>query len=87
MMNSTSLVWNYGSYEPAPFFVLDEIDAALDNSNIDKVAGFIRGQTANLQTVVISLKDQFYGRADALVGVSAAVRPVHFQFSTSVVVQ
>lgn len=25
------------SYCPAPFFVLDEVDAALDNSNIGKV--------------------------------------------------
>ena len=27
----------YFSYHPAPFFVLDEIDAALDNTNISKV--------------------------------------------------
>ena len=26
------------SYQPAPFFVLDEIDAALDNTNINKVS-------------------------------------------------
>lgn len=26
------------SFQPAPFFVLDEIDAALDNTNIGKVS-------------------------------------------------
>jgi len=58
------------SYHPAPFFLLDEIDAALDNTNISKVAKYIRGKTVNLQTIVISLKEEFYGHADALVGIS-----------------
>ena len=48
---------------------MDEIDAALDNTNIGKVAGFIRNHTANLQTIVISLKEEFYSHADALIGV------------------
>lgn len=33
----SSIVW-CPSYCPAPFFVLDEVDAALDNSNIGKVS-------------------------------------------------
>jgi len=33
------------SYQPSPFFVLDEIDAALDNTNIGKVASYIRDKT------------------------------------------
>ena len=48
--------------------MLDEIDAALDNTNISKVAAFIRGKTS-LQTIVISLKEEFYSHADALIGV------------------
>lgn len=57
------------SYQPSPFFVLDEIDAALDNTNIGKVASFIQ-ETGGLQTIVISLKEEFYGHADVLVGVT-----------------
>lgn len=58
------------SFKPAPFFLLDEVDAALDNTNIGKVADFIREQSASeFQCIVISLKEQFYSRADALVGI------------------
>jgi len=32
-----ALLFAIHSYMPAPFFVLDEIDAALDNTNIGKV--------------------------------------------------
>ena len=49
-------------------------DAALDNTNISKVATFIKTQTANLQTVVISLKEELYSHADALIGVCPVVR-------------
>ncbi|CAI5438701.1 unnamed protein product [Caenorhabditis angaria] len=55
---------------PAPFFVLDEIDAALDNTNIGKVASYIC-ETAReqMQIIVISLKEEFYNKADALIGI------------------
>ena len=63
------------SFKPAPFFLLDEVDAALDNTNIGKVADFIREQSASeFQCIVISLKEQFYSRADALVGIYPEVR-------------
>lgn len=59
----------FDSYQPAPFFVLDEIDAALDNTNISKVASYIRHKEDQLQTIVISLKEEFYSHADALIGI------------------
>ncbi|XP_046405927.1 structural maintenance of chromosomes protein 1A [Ischnura elegans] len=64
-----ALLFAIHSYQPAPFFVLDEIDAALDNTNIGKVARYIRDKTASLQTIVISLKEEFYSHADALIGI------------------
>ncbi|CAF1161690.1 unnamed protein product [Adineta steineri] len=64
------LLFALRTYKPAPFFLLDEVDAALDNTNIGKVADFIREQSASeFQCIVISLKEQFYSRADALVGI------------------
>lgn len=68
-----ALLFAIHSYQPAPFFVLDEIDAALDNTNIGKVASYICEKTQNLQTIVISLKEEFYGHADALVGITPHV--------------
>ncbi|XP_045773367.1 structural maintenance of chromosomes protein 1A [Maniola jurtina] len=67
-----ALLFAIHSYQPAPFFLLDEIDAALDNTNIGKVASFIRSKKGSLQTIVISLKEEFYGCADALVGICSA---------------
>uniref|UniRef100_A0A667Y4J8 Structural maintenance of chromosomes protein 1B-like n=1 Tax=Myripristis murdjan TaxID=586833 RepID=A0A667Y4J8_9TELE len=65
-----ALVFAIHSFRPAPFFVLDEVDAALDNTNINKVTSFIREESRqNMQIIVISLKEEFFSRADALLGV------------------
>ncbi|NWU84979.1 SMC1B protein, partial [Onychorhynchus coronatus] len=65
-----ALVFAIHSFRPAPFFILDEIDAALDNTNIDKVSSFIREQAhEQIQMIVISLKEEFFCKADALIGV------------------
>ncbi|XP_058966711.1 structural maintenance of chromosomes protein 1A isoform X1 [Pocillopora verrucosa] len=67
-----ALLFSIHSYQPAPFFVLDEIDAALDNTNINKVARYIINETReHFQCIVISLKEEFYTRAEALIGITA----------------
>merc|ERR1719158_2019829 len=65
-----ALLFSIHSFQPAPFFVLDEIDAALDNTNIGKVASYIESQREKMNIVVISLKEEFYSHADALVGIT-----------------
>jgi structural maintenance of chromosome 1 len=60
------------SFAPSPFFILDEVDAALDPKNSLKIAEFIKlrsKETKALQCIVISLKDIFFEHADALVGI------------------
>jgi len=66
-----ALLFAVHSYHPAPFFVLDEIDAALDNENVNQVSNYIRRRCKNdgLQCIVISLKDAFFMKADALIGI------------------
>ncbi|KAM7440579.1 Structural maintenance of chromosomes protein 1B [Porites harrisoni] len=67
-----ALLFSIHSFQPAPFFVLDEIDAALDNTNINKVARYIISETEKrFQCIVISLKEEFYTRAEALIGITA----------------
>ncbi|KAJ4773552.1 Structural maintenance of chromosomes protein [Rhynchospora pubera] len=79
-----ALLFSIHSFRPSPFFILDEVDAALDNLNVAKVARFIRSKSCDwargadpetsdigpgFQSIVISLKDSFYDKAEALVGV------------------
>jgi structural maintenance of chromosome 1 len=58
------------SFHPSPFFVLDEVDAALDNTNVAKIANYIRTQASDtFQFIVISLKGSLYERSNSLVGI------------------
>ena len=58
------------SYQPSPFFVLDEVDAALDNTNVAKIANYIRSHASGtFQFIVISLKGSLYERSNSLVGI------------------
>ncbi|KAM9815022.1 structural maintenance of chromosomes protein 1B [Syngnathus typhle] len=67
---SLALVFAIHSFRPAPFLILDEVDAALDKSNIGKVTSFLREECQkNMRVIVISLKDEFFSKADILMGV------------------
>jgi len=68
-----SLLFAIHSYRPAPFFIMDEIDAALDNVNVLKVCNYIRQRSDDFQCIVISLKDMFYQRSESLVGIARDV--------------
>ncbi|XP_017767549.1 PREDICTED: structural maintenance of chromosomes protein 1A-like [Eufriesea mexicana] len=57
------------SFRPAPFFILDEIDAALDNINIKNVIRLIYSKMNQMQFIIITLKEEMYSCADALIGV------------------
>ena len=58
------------SYQPSPFFVLDEVDAALGNANVGKIANYIRTHSSEtFQFIVISLKGSLYERSNSLVGI------------------
>lgn len=66
---AVALLFAIHSFHPSPFFVLDEVDAALDQANVNKVANYISSRSGDLQCIVISLKDTFYEKAQSLVGI------------------
>lgn len=55
---------------PAPFCVLDEIEAALDDINVSKYASYLRKMTNNTQFIAISHRRGTMEEADALYGVT-----------------
>ncbi|XP_063871733.1 structural maintenance of chromosomes protein 1B-like [Scylla paramamosain] len=67
---SLVLLFALHSYNPVPFFILDEVDAALDKINICRVTSYLRKNKEEMQIVVISHKDRLYHKADALIGIT-----------------
>jgi structural maintenance of chromosome 1 len=70
-----ALLFSVHAYRRAPFFIMDEVDAALDSANVHKVSHYIRQRATHhdpdkrVQCLVISLKDAFFHKASSLVGV------------------
>ena len=55
---------------PAPFVVMDEIEAALDEANVDRYASYMRSMTDKTQFVVITHRRGTMEEADILYGVT-----------------
>ncbi len=57
-------------FRPAPFYILDEIDAALDKPNTKKITEFLKKYSGNAQFIVISHNDVTIQAADCVYGVT-----------------
>ena len=55
---------------PAPFCILDEIEAALDDSNVDRYAKYLHKLTKNTQFIVITHRRGTMSAADVLYGIT-----------------
>lgn len=65
-----ALLFAIHSYQPAPFFVLDEVDASLDPINLQRLVRFLRDHASkHFQCIIISHKEATYSHADRLIGV------------------
>ncbi|KAJ5068621.1 structural maintenance of chromosomes protein [Anaeramoeba ignava] len=91
-LSSLALVFALHHYKPTPFYVMDEIDAALDFRNVSIVGNYIKERTKNAQFIIISLRNSMFELADRLVGIykthnctkSIAIDPNSFSISKNV---
>jgi len=54
---------------PAPFYLLDEVDAALDKANSERLARLLREFAKNAQVIVVSHNEELVRHADRIYGV------------------
>ncbi len=57
---------------PCPFYILDEVEAALDDLNIDRFLNVLRSFAGRAQFIVVTHQKRTMEAADALYGVSMA---------------
>ncbi len=55
---------------PSPFYVLDEVEAALDDTNLDRLVGLLSSLRESSQLIVITHQKRTMEAGDALYGVS-----------------
>jgi len=69
-LTALAFIFAIQEHEPASFYVLDEVDAALDKHNSEKFAKLIRKYSNNAQYLIMSHNDSVISEADTLYGVS-----------------
>jgi len=75
-LTALAFIFAIQDYKPASFYVLDEVDAALDKQNSEKLAKLIRKYSERAQYIVISHNDSTITDADTLYGVSMGANGV-----------
>ncbi len=69
-MVAIALIFAILRMRPAPFYILDEIEASLDDANVYKFAEYIGRFTGNLQFIAITHRKGTMEAADTLYGVT-----------------
>jgi chromosome segregation protein len=69
-LTALSLLVGIFQFQPAPFCVLDEVDAPLDETNVGRFAKLIAEMSATTQFVVITHSKRTMAQADVIYGVT-----------------
>lgn len=75
-MTAVALLFSLYQVKPSPFCVLDELDAALDDSNIGRFVEVVKGFKNDSQFIIITHSRQTIAAADVLYGVTMQDRGV-----------
>ncbi|MGM5483837.1 MAG: chromosome segregation protein SMC [Nanobdellota archaeon] len=69
-LTALAFIFAVQEHNPASFYIFDEVDAALDKRNSEKLANLVKNYSEKAQYIVISHNDGLIGCADNLYGVS-----------------
>ena len=69
-MTALAFIFSIQEFEPASFYILDEVDAALDKPNAERLANLVNKYSEKAQYIMISHNDGVIGSAQTLYGVS-----------------
>ncbi|SKB73968.1 condensin subunit Smc [Lachnospiraceae bacterium] len=78
-LSAISLLFAIQALKPSPFCLLDEIEAALDEANVDRFANYLTKLTEHTQFIVITHRRGTMMKSDRLYGVTMQEKGVSTQ--------
>jgi len=67
---ATAFIFALQEFQDAPFFILDEVDAALDMMNAGRLASMLREYAQRMQVIVVSHNEETVRHANRAYGVT-----------------
>ena len=84
-LTAISLLFAIQNLKPSPFCLLDEIEAALDDSNVDRFAGYLHKLIKNTQFIVITHRRGTMVASDRLYGITMQEKGVSTLVSVTLI--
>ena len=84
-LTAIALLFAIQNLKPSPFCLLDEIEAALDDSNVDRFAQYLHKLTKNTQFIVITHRRGTMNAADRLYGITMQEKGVSTLVSVNLI--